>query len=418
MLYEYQTDLMLEKLHSGEIDVGILALPVAMDGLDSCELYKEPFTVALPAGHKLATRQAIKVDDLTHETLLLLEDGHCLRDQALEICSGADLHEKQDFRADQPRDVAADGRCGSRHHAAAGTRGARRLRQRARRHHQTLRQARADAHHRRGVASIHRAACRHSRAREADRGPRAVTPTPFDLRAKDGRSLAAHWFSATEARRGAAVINGATGFPQTFYFKLAQYLAERGYDALIYDYRGMNFSAPRDLAREAARMSDWGLLDMPAALDAAAERAQGLPVVTLGHSIGGQFLGLLRNHAKARIHVQIATSVGYWRWEAAPFRYLAWWFWRVHGPLMLALKGYVPSGGGWAGLPLPRGVYEEWRRWCLRPGHFGPDLATYLSGHMFDEIRAPGAHGGLHGRPHRHSPHGRSDQPILPERAA
>jgi predicted alpha/beta hydrolase len=216
-----------------------------------------------------------------------------------------------------------------------------------------------------------------------------VTPTPFDLPAKDGRRLAAHWFSSPNPRRGVVVVNGATGFPQTFYFKFSQYLAERGYDALIYDYRGMNFSAPEDIASEKTRMSDWGLLDMPAALDAAAERAQGLPVLTLGHSIGGQFLGFLRNHALARAHVQIATSVGYWRWEAAPFRYLAWWFWRVHGPLMLAIKGYVPSGGGWAGLPLPRGVYEEWRRWCLRPGHFGPDLATYLSDNVFAQIRAP-----------------------------
>jgi LysR family hydrogen peroxide-inducible transcriptional activator len=98
MLYEYQTDPMLEKLHSGEIDVGILALPVPLDGLDSCELYQEPFTVALPANHRLATRNSIKVEDLSHETLLLLEDGHCLRDQALDICSGS-VHEKQDFRA-------------------------------------------------------------------------------------------------------------------------------------------------------------------------------------------------------------------------------------------------------------------------------------------------------------------------------
>ena len=99
MLYEYQTDRMLEKLHSGEIDVGILALPVAMDGLDSQVLYKEPFTVAMPTGHRLAQRKAIKVADLSQETLLLLEDGHCLRDQALDICATTDVHEKQDFRA-------------------------------------------------------------------------------------------------------------------------------------------------------------------------------------------------------------------------------------------------------------------------------------------------------------------------------
>jgi LysR family hydrogen peroxide-inducible transcriptional activator len=99
MLYEYQTDLMLEKLHSGEIDVGILALPVPMDGLDTYELYREPFSVAMPANHRLASRTSIKVEDLDHETLLLLEDGHCLRDQALEICAGSGVHEKQDFRA-------------------------------------------------------------------------------------------------------------------------------------------------------------------------------------------------------------------------------------------------------------------------------------------------------------------------------
>lgn len=99
MLYEYQTDPMLEKLHSGEIDVGILALPVPMDGLDSHVLYKEPFTVAMPANHRLSAKSSIKVEDLNHETLLLLEDGHCLRDQALAVCSSTGVHEKQDFRA-------------------------------------------------------------------------------------------------------------------------------------------------------------------------------------------------------------------------------------------------------------------------------------------------------------------------------
>jgi predicted alpha/beta hydrolase len=164
-----------------------------------------------------------------------------------------------------------------------------------------------------------------------------VSPQPFVLRAPDGRELAAHWFAASQ-RRGVIVFNGATGFRQSFYFKLAEYAAERGYDVLLYDYRGMGLSAPADLASDITRMSDWGMLDMRAALDAGAARAQGLPVVTFGHSVGGQFLGLLRNHRLACAHVQIATSVGYWRWEHAPFRYLAWWFWRVHGPLMLALR--------------------------------------------------------------------------------
>ena len=90
---------MLEKLQAGELDVGILALPVDLDGLDTRELYREPFTVAMPARHALTNRKSIRIDDLEGETLLLLEDGHCLRDQALEVCSHLPVNEKQDFRA-------------------------------------------------------------------------------------------------------------------------------------------------------------------------------------------------------------------------------------------------------------------------------------------------------------------------------
>jgi LysR family transcriptional regulator, hydrogen peroxide-inducible genes activator len=99
MLYEYQTAPMLEKLHAGELDVGILALPVELAGLEARELYREPFTVALPDGHALARRAGLHAADLEHERLLLLEDGHCLRDQALEVCGRAGASDAQDFRA-------------------------------------------------------------------------------------------------------------------------------------------------------------------------------------------------------------------------------------------------------------------------------------------------------------------------------
>jgi LysR family hydrogen peroxide-inducible transcriptional activator len=99
MLYEYQTEHLLSRLRSGEIDVGVLALPVDIDGIESAPLYDEPFTLAVPATHPLAERERVKVEDLRGETLLLLEDGHCLRDQALEVCSRVRVNEAQDYRA-------------------------------------------------------------------------------------------------------------------------------------------------------------------------------------------------------------------------------------------------------------------------------------------------------------------------------
>jgi LysR family transcriptional regulator, hydrogen peroxide-inducible genes activator len=98
-LYEYQTGALLEKLHAGELDVGILALPVELGGLEARELYREPFVVALPEHHPLAARATLKVADLKSEPLLLLEEGHCLRDQALEVCSRFGIRDQQDFRA-------------------------------------------------------------------------------------------------------------------------------------------------------------------------------------------------------------------------------------------------------------------------------------------------------------------------------
>jgi LysR family transcriptional regulator, hydrogen peroxide-inducible genes activator len=99
MLYEYQTQPLLEKLRAGDIDLGILALPVPLDGLEARPLYDESFTLAVPTNSPLAKRANIKLDDLNGETLLLLEDGHCLRDQALDVCSRIDVKESEDYRA-------------------------------------------------------------------------------------------------------------------------------------------------------------------------------------------------------------------------------------------------------------------------------------------------------------------------------
>ncbi|HEX3836461.1 MAG TPA: LysR substrate-binding domain-containing protein [Steroidobacteraceae bacterium] len=99
LLFEYQTAAILAKVHAGEIDVGVLALPIEHEGLASRKLYDEDFDVALPENHPLAKQATVRIADLADETLLLLEEGHCLRDQALEVCSRISLQERQDFRA-------------------------------------------------------------------------------------------------------------------------------------------------------------------------------------------------------------------------------------------------------------------------------------------------------------------------------
>ena len=99
MLYEHQTESLLDKLRAGEIDLGILALPVPDDNLRTRVLYQEDFVLALPDGHPLARKSRVRVGDLDQQSVLLLEDGHCLRDQALEVCHRVSIKEAENFRA-------------------------------------------------------------------------------------------------------------------------------------------------------------------------------------------------------------------------------------------------------------------------------------------------------------------------------
>ncbi len=99
LLVEEKTELLLGLLREGRIDAAVLALPLHDDGLEVEFLFEEPFVLALPAAHPLANHKELSLAEISHEHLLLLEDGHCLRDQALEVCQLAGAGEKEGFRA-------------------------------------------------------------------------------------------------------------------------------------------------------------------------------------------------------------------------------------------------------------------------------------------------------------------------------
>ena len=99
LLVEEKTELLLAMLRDGRLDAALLALPLHEDWLECEFLFEEPFMLAVPAGHALAARHDLRLADLADQHLLLLEDGHCLRDQALEVCALAGAGEKEGFRA-------------------------------------------------------------------------------------------------------------------------------------------------------------------------------------------------------------------------------------------------------------------------------------------------------------------------------
>ncbi len=194
-----------------------------------------------------------------------------------------------------------------------------------------------------------------------------------EFAAADGYRLAATVFEPAPPHRGAVLIASATAVPRGYYAKFARFLAEQGFKAITFDYRGIGGSKPKGGLRGfPAKMRDWASLDLVAAVDYAESVAGGKPLVYVGHSFGGQALGQLPNNHKVSRALFAASQIGYWKLFPAPEKYRVWLSLRVLGPLAYTIFGYVPGKMG-MGEDLPKGVFREWAGWCMNPRYLYDD---------------------------------------------
>jgi predicted alpha/beta hydrolase len=189
--------------------------------------------------------------------------------------------------------------------------------------------------------------------------------------AADGTKLAARFFqSSGEAEapseaKGSVLIVPAMGVSQGYYEPFATWLAEQGFHAATFDYRGVGRSRTGGLRGFRADLFDWARLDCAAMVEALSARAPGEPFFWIGHSLGGQILPFVPNRERIAKVVTIAAGSGYWLENATPLRRRAWWLWFFVVPLALPLFGYFPGKRLRKVGDLPKGVMEQWRRWCL-----------------------------------------------------
>ena len=191
--------------------------------------------------------------------------------------------------------------------------------------------------------------------------------------AVDRYSLGATLFLPRGAKRHAVLINSATAVPRKVYRGFAGYLAGRGCAVLTYDYRGtgdsrqkslVGYNQVKSLVGFRASMLDWAALDATAAVAWMRERYKNLPLTYVGHSFGGQALGLLANNSEISRALLIAAQAGYWKLMASPERYRAYAMLNFFGTPLTRLLGYAPGWGG-LGEDLPKGVFEQWVGWVM-----------------------------------------------------
>jgi predicted alpha/beta hydrolase len=191
--------------------------------------------------------------------------------------------------------------------------------------------------------------------------------------AVDGYRLAATLHRPpAKTGKGLVLIASATAVPRQYYGKFAAYLVERGFSVITFDYRGIGDSRPASLRGFECRMRDWAALDITAAVDFALREANGEPLLYVGHSYGGQGLGLLPNNQKVSRALFVAAQVGYWKLFPAPEKYRVYMMLNFFGPAAAHLFGYVPGKLG-IGEDLPKGVFLEWAGWCMKPNYLFDD---------------------------------------------
>ncbi len=103
---ELQTEVIVERLLSGALDVGIAATPLGESGLDEVPVFYEPIYLYFAADHPVGKRKSIHAHELNRDEVHVLADGHCFRDQALKLCRGEDRKKRSSDKADKSLDFA------------------------------------------------------------------------------------------------------------------------------------------------------------------------------------------------------------------------------------------------------------------------------------------------------------------------
>jgi predicted alpha/beta hydrolase len=228
---------------------------------------------------------------------------------------------------------------------------------------------------------------------EPPRYAHAVSPEPapaqaIRLTASDGYALGAMHYACVGLARGRLIVAGATGVPQRFYSRFAQFVASQGIDVWTLDYRGIGLSRPPSLRGFRMDYMDWARRDLAALLDHVAAQADG-PIWMVGHSYGGHAFGLLPRHERIERFATFATGAGWHGWMPPAERLRVIFLWRVLGPLVVRANGYLAWSLLGMGEDLPRDVFYQWRRWCQRPNYFFGDPALPGLAEQFAKVSAP-----------------------------
>lgn len=202
--------------------------------------------------------------------------------------------------------------------------------------------------------------------------PSRIETSEFLLPATDGHALGCTLYQPLQDNAKALlVIAGATGVPQGFYRKFAEFAVAQQYSVLTLDYRGIGRSKPDTLRGFKMDYLDWAKKDLSAALSYA--KSTHLPIYIIGHSYGGHAIGLLPDLDDIQGAWTFGTGAGWHGWMPKMEQWRVRLMWHFVGPILTRIYGYLAWNKLGMGEDLPLNVYKQWKHWCSFPNYFFDD---------------------------------------------
>jgi len=200
---------------------------------------------------------------------------------------------------------------------------------------------------------------------------------------QDGVMLSGLLFPPQGDARGACVICSALGVPKEYYAPFASFLAERGYAAFTYDNRGIGESRADGIRGRDLRMIDWGVQDLEAVLGRVIDEGFDRRITLVGHSAGGQLIGMAPLSARLSGVVFAPACTANWRMYPFPFRLVVLLLMHAIVPVFSAGRDDFPARVlGISSVNVATGVIAQWARWARQRDYlfsstFGIDTRRY-----------------------------------------
>jgi predicted alpha/beta hydrolase len=209
----------------------------------------------------------------------------------------------------------------------------------------------------------------------------------LDVVARDGIHLSATWFMAESPHEKVVLINSATGVRQQYYSDFAKWLSREGFHVYTFDYRGIGNSRPEKLEDALYDMHDWSV-DVDAMIGYITHIHPGAQIIIIGHSVGGQLIGMSNLSKQADAFIMIGSQTPYWKnYKGFGIKLKLLMFWYLAIPIATKVFGYFPASRLKLFEDLPADVARQWARWAKNKNYIFDELPSEKK--SFDTLQQP-----------------------------